>query len=198
MQRNCLVRPHNKHPRYLLSKATMMAVMLLLPGAVVHAQTGDAKKQPAGDSKQAKSVKKTDDPCEAPTNYYLTGIISTNHLYWESTYDYEDWYIFPNGDENHPPVWPGEYCRDNDDVFTDFADCAAFLGSGPGYPVLETDQYAWMVICQRSKTQAGAAATGSKPARQRVVYDPGLRELIKNRARIPARPPAAAAAPAGK
>ncbi len=196
MQRNCLVRPHSKHLRYLQPKATMMAVMLLLLGTLVHAQTGDAvKKKPAGDPKQAKSVKKTDDPCDTPTDYYVTGIISTNHLYWESDYYYEDWHVFPNGDENHPPVWPGEYCQDGDDVFTDFADCAAFHENVPGLPVLETDQYAWMIICQRSK--AGAAATGSKTAKRQVVYDPGLRELIKKRANTPARPPVTTA-PAGK
>ena len=197
MQRNCLVNFHHKHTRSLQPKATIMAVVLLLLGTVVHAQTGDAlKKKPAGDSKQSKSVKKTDDPCDAPTDYYVTGMISTNHFYWESDYYYEDWHVFPNGDENHPPVNPGEYCQDGDEVFTDFADCAAFRTMYPNSQVFETDQYVWSVICLRSKGQAGTTATGSKEVKQRVVYDAALRELIKNRSRIPARRPAAA--PAGK
>jgi len=152
MLRDCFVNPPHHYFRKLClfctHKGPLLAIILLLSGVVAYSQNrDDIKKSPATDSKQHKTFKRATDPCdEFSSDYYLTGIVTTNHLYYESPGYREDWYIFPNSDPDHPPYNPGSWCIGSE-VFTDYADCAVFHTNVPNYPVLETDQYAWMIIC---------------------------------------------------
>lgn len=130
-------------------------LLLLLPAMSAFSQTETGvKKEPASTTVQTGAATKVSSPCdEYSTDYYMTGMESTYHYYYETATVREDWYIFPNGDPNQPPYNPGEYC-DGGQVFTDYADCALFRINGQ---VVGTFEYAWMIICQTAKTQAGYA-----------------------------------------
>jgi len=82
----------------------------------------------------------------------MTGQLSATHFYYETLYYRDDYYVFPNGDPDHPPYNPGEYC-DGAEVFTDYADCAHFKINGQE---VATFEYAWMIICQTEKVNDNA------------------------------------------
>jgi hypothetical protein len=151
-------------------------------GIMTYSQnTNSIKKSPAGGSIQPGFFKKATDPCENfSSDYYLTGSVTTNHLYYETPGYREDWYIFPNSDPDHPPYNPGSYCIGSE-VFTDYADCAVFHTNVPNYPVLETDQYAWMIICVSYPALNANTPASASPAAKYSVNPLTRKALIMSR-----------------